>query len=110
MTRKKSHKQHLPKLAAVVYGPILLAGDIGTELMPTSAPIANDQLDYRNAPMPDDIISSLDIKGKKLGDWLVPVQGKPRVFKTSGVASREITLAPFYQITNQRYVLYWNLQ
>ena len=99
-----------PDLAAVVYGPIVLAGDMGTEGMKAPAPFARDQLDYKNTPVPDDIITSLNVKGKKINDWLVPVQGKSLIFKTSGVASKEITMIPYYRIDEQRYVIYWNLK
>jgi DUF1680 family protein len=97
-------------MAAVVYGPIVLAGDMGTEGIEAPVPFARDQLDYRNMPVPDDIITTININDKKINDWLIPVNGKPLVFKTSGVASREITLIPYYQITRQRYVIYWNLK
>jgi DUF1680 family protein len=99
-----------PGMAAAVYGPVVLAGDMGTELMKAPIPFARDQNDYRNAPIPESIISTLNINGKKLSDWLIPEKGRPLVFKTNGVALREITLIPYYQIARQRYVIYWNLK
>ena len=98
-----------PDMAAVLYGPIVLAGDMGTEGIKAPVPFAKDQLDYRNMPVPDDVISTLNAGDKKLTDWLVPVDGKPLFFKTSGVASRDITLMPYYQVDKQRYVIYWNM-
>lgn len=99
-----------PNMAAMVYGPIVLAGDMGNELMKAPMPFARDQNDYRNAPVPESIISTLNINGKKSNTWLIPEKGKPLVFKTAGVAAREITLMPYYQISRQRYVLYWNVK
>jgi DUF1680 family protein len=99
-----------PKMAAVVYGPIVLAGDTGTEGMKPPAPFADNQLDYRDYPIPNDIITTLKIDGRRLNDWLVPIDGKPLVFETVGVAAREITLIPYYRIDRQRYVIYWNLE
>jgi uncharacterized protein len=99
-----------PDMAAVLYGPIVLAGDMGTEGMKAPEPFARDQLDYRNAPVPDDIITTLNVSRKKLNDWLVPVSGKPLDFKTVGVAPKAVTMIPYYQIDEQRYVLYWNLK
>jgi hypothetical protein len=49
------------------------------------------------------------VKGRKLNEWLKPVAGQPLTFETRGVASRPITLMPYYEIDKQRYVLYWNL-
>ena len=99
-----------PNMAAVVYGPIVLAGDMGTEGIVAPAPYAKDQLDFRNFPVPDNIVTTLNINGRKINDWLIPVNGKQLVFKTTGVASKEITMIPYYQIDKQRYVIYWNLK
>jgi hypothetical protein len=41
---------------------------------------------------------------------LIPVNGKQLVFKTTGVASKEITMIPYYQIDKQRYIIYWNMK
>jgi DUF1680 family protein len=99
-----------PNLAAIAYGPVVLAGDMGTEGILSPAPFAYNQLDYKNDRVPDDIVSTLQVKGRKLEDWLVPVAGKPLVFKTVGVSSREIQLIPYDEINQQRYVIYWDLQ
>ena len=99
-----------PNMDAVLYGPVVLAGDMGTEGMKPPMPFARDQLDYKDVPVPKDIITTLNISGKKLDDWLVPVNGKPLDFKTVDVASKEITMIPYYQIDEQRYVIYWNLK
>ncbi len=97
-------------IAAVVYGPVVLAGDMGTEGIRPPAPFARDQLSYRRIPIPDNIISTLQARGKKLNEWLRPVEGKPLAFKTSGVSSRDITLIPYYKVNRQRYVIYWNME
>lgn len=99
-----------PDMAAVLYGPIVLAGDMGTEGMKPPMPFAKDQLDYKDVPIPKDIITSLNVKGKKLDDWLIPVKGEPLTFKTVDSASKEITMIPYYKIDEQRYVIYWNLK
>jgi DUF1680 family protein len=99
-----------PNMAAVVYGPVVLVGDMGTEGIKPPAPFADNQLDYKDYPVPADIITTLNINGRKLNDWLTPVNGKPLEFKTVDVASKEITLVPFYQIDRERYVIYWDLK
>lgn len=99
-----------PNMAAVLYGPIVLAGNMGTEGIKFPMPFAKDQLDYKNIPVPKDIITTLNIKGKKLDDCIVPVKGEPLTFKTVDVSSKEITLIPYYMIDEQRYVIYWNLK
>jgi hypothetical protein len=83
---------------------------MGTEGIVAPAPYAKDQLDFRNIPVPDNIVTTLNINGRKLNDWLIPVNGKQLVFKTTGVGSKEITMIPYYQIDKQRNVIYWNLK
>ena len=99
-----------PNMAAVAYGPIVLAGDMGTDGIQAPAPYAKDQLDFRNYAIPDSIVSTLNINGRKLNDWLIPVKGKQLIFQTSGVASKEITMIPYYKIDKQRYIIYWNMK
>jgi uncharacterized protein len=101
-----------PNMAAVVYGPVVLAGDMGTEGMEAPIPFAvkSDQNDYKNTPVPDNIITTLNVENKKINNWLIPENDKPLVFKATGVSSREIKMIPYYQIARQRYVIYWNLR
>jgi DUF1680 family protein len=99
-----------PHMAAVVYGPIVLVGDMGTEGVEAPAPFAYNQLDYKDIPVPKDIITTLNVDGRNLSDWLVPANGRPLVYRTVGVASKEITMIPYYQIDKQRYVIYWNFK
>ena len=99
-----------PKLVAVLYGPVVLAGDMGTEGMSSHMPFSKDQLDYRKVPVPDDIVTTLNVGSKKLNDWLIPVTGKPLTFTTVGVSSKTISLVPFYRIDKQRYVIYWDMK
>ena len=97
------------KVAAIAYGPLVLAGDMGTGGINPPAPFAKDQLDFVKYNIPGDVISSLNVKNRKLTDWLTPATGKQPTFTTKNVAARPITLLPYYQIDKQRYVLYWNL-
>jgi len=98
-----------PDEAAIAYGPIVLAGDMGTGGITPPAPFAKDQLDFTKYRIPNDVISSLDVKNKRLKDCFTPVAGRPLAFETKGIAARPITLLPYYQIDRQRYVIYWSL-
>jgi uncharacterized protein len=99
-----------PDMAAIAYGPVVLAGDMGTEGISPPAPFAYNQLDYKNDSVPGDVVTALHVKGRKIEDWLVPVAGKPMVFKTVDVTSKEIRLIPYDDINQERYVIYWNLK
>jgi DUF1680 family protein len=100
-----------PKKAAIVYGPIVLAGKMGNEGIAKPAPYAaGNQTEYANYNIPASIISTLNTHGNKVTDWLKRVEGQPLTFKTEGAANRPITMIPYYQLQGERYVLYWDLQ
>ncbi len=82
-----------PSRVAILYGPIVLAGDLG--------PI--DQ------PEPD-LIPALVTHGRPPSDWLESVGGKPLTFRTKGVGRpSDVTLVPFYAMHHRRYTVYWDL-
>jgi uncharacterized protein len=99
-----------PDKAAIAYGPVLLAGKMGKEGIQEPAPYAAGQNDYNNYYIPSSIISTLNAKGRKITDWLKQETGKSLLFRTSGVAVREIELIPYYKLNDERYVLYWDLK
>ncbi|MEO8884875.1 MAG: beta-L-arabinofuranosidase domain-containing protein [Mucilaginibacter sp.] len=99
-----------PNKAAIAYGPIVLAGDMGTEGITAPAPFARDQQNFKNYAIPASVISSLHANGQPVKTWVTPVANQPLTFQTKGVANRDITLLPYYAINKQRYVLYWDLQ
>jgi uncharacterized protein len=99
-----------PKMAAVLYGPIVLVGDMGTEGEKAPVPFARDEWEYKDYPIPEDIITTIDTHGENVNDWLTPVKGSPLVFRTAGVTSKAVTMIPYYRIDEERYVIYWNLE
>ena len=47
---------------------------------------------------------------RPVNKWVQRVSKKPLVFRTKEVGiSKEITLVPFYQLSPQRYSLYWDV-
>jgi hypothetical protein len=100
-----------PNKAAIAYGPVLLAGRMGKEGLRKPAPYTTEeQNEYYNDSIPASVISTIDTHGKKISDWLKPVSGKPLVFQTTGVSGRDITMIPYYQFNDERYVVYWDLK
>ena len=76
--------------AAVMYGPILLAGDLG--------PVAGT----RAVPL-------LVTNGRSVGLWTKQVPGRPLTFETRGVGrSEDVTLTPFYMMHDRKYAVYWD--
>jgi len=98
-----------PHVAAILCGPIVLAGDMGTAGIGGDEPFAADQHDYMNAPVPGDVITALRAGGRNVNEWVIPVQGRPLEFQAVGAAARVVTLAPYYRMARQRTVIYWDL-
>jgi len=81
---------------AVMYGPLVLAGDLG----PEDDLKASDLL-YVPVFMTND---------RKPASWLKPVVGKPNTFVTHNVGRpRDVVLKPFYAIYNRSYSVYFDL-
>ena len=85
--------------AAIFWGPLVLAGDLGAE--PSRA-------DGTRLPQADP--QALVAAERPVAEWLKPVAGKPGVFKTDGVGrDRDVELVPFYQLHHRTYAAYWDL-
>ena len=97
-----------PRKAALLYGPIVLAGERGTEGMQAPAPFSNPALynDYYTYDyhVPTDLKTALEIDVKHPGRALRRV-GKELKFATT----QGDVLRPLYDMHRQRYVVYWDL-
>jgi len=90
-----------PNRVAVLYGPILLAGDLGPIHPEASGATAADG----KTPGP-----VLVTDGKPVGEWVEPVADAPLAFKTAGVGRpRDVTLRPFFGYHDRRYAVYWDV-
>ncbi|MFZ5942072.1 MAG: beta-L-arabinofuranosidase domain-containing protein [Bacteroidota bacterium] len=84
-----------PNRAAIMYGPLVMAGDIG----PVDDPSTSD-------PLYVPILLTTD---PDPANWLEPVEGKVNTFTTKNVGRpRDVTLQPFYAIHDRRYTIYWD--
>ena len=95
-----------PKRVAVMYGPMVLAGALGTEGMP-----ASDQVTYHRAlfNVPDPAVPALTGDGTNLSSWIKPVAGTAANFTaTLPAGAGEVLLKPFYDIHHERYSIYWS--
>jgi DUF1680 family protein len=97
-----------PNVVAMMYGPVLLAGDLGTEGLaeikrygPSAPPVGR-------AKTPVVPIFVIDRAG--LLEHVTPLTGTPLTFRTKGVGQpNDVTLIPFYKASNVRYTVYWNV-
>lgn len=106
----KLHVEPMPNdesKIAIMYGPIVLAGQLGKKGVEDPMPYAEDQKDYFDVPKVK--VPDLAYGDKPVDEWIEPVEGEPLHFKTVGVGRPEdVALVPYYQIDQQRYTVYWN--
>ncbi len=100
-----------PDKAAIMYGPLVLAGAMGTEGMESPAPFSdpckhNDYYTY-DYHVPDNLISALYLDRNKLSNSIKSVGTEGLIFN---VLKENIRLEPIYKIHHQRYVVYWDLK
>jgi len=94
---------------AIMYGPILLAGHLGTEGMTEEMPFA--QVEHRvNDAVPTPVVPDFAAVGRPVDQWIKPIPGKPLEFRTVGVGRpADVTLVPFYKAHHHRYSVYWDI-
>ena len=87
--------------AALMWGPLVLAGDLGPERRDKSS----------DSPS----LVALVTSDKPLTEWLQPVADNLGVFRTVGVGrgtdgeASEVQLVPFYRLHRRTYSIYWDL-
>ncbi|MGA7240035.1 MAG: beta-L-arabinofuranosidase domain-containing protein [Bryobacteraceae bacterium] len=87
-----------PNRFALMWGPLVLAGDLGPEVR------------GGQARTPDADVPVLVASEQPVANWLKPVAGKPGAFRTTGVGlKQEIDFVPFYQLPRRRYAVYWDM-
>jgi DUF1680 family protein len=101
------HLQALPgasDIAAVMFGPLVLAARMGAEGITPGADIVASEFAYGWVLKTDDVpLPRLALQGRSLEDAVRPA-GAPLSFRHG-----EVELAPFHRIHHERYSLYWQL-
>ncbi|MGA2580040.1 MAG: beta-L-arabinofuranosidase domain-containing protein [Bryobacteraceae bacterium] len=92
-------------LQAIMYGPLVLAGDLGREGLTDAMRQGGDNPPDMPAPppAPEFVAESPDLR-----TWIEPVARKQLTFTTKG-QSRDVTLMPLNRIVDQRYGVYWRV-
>jgi len=94
-------------MVSIFHGPVLLAGELGSDNMPASDVGDKDAfLKIAAAPVPDIVSTS-----SNPADWLAPLPGDPSAFriKDAGPANG-IVVRPLFDLHHQRYSVYWHLR
>jgi hypothetical protein len=99
-----------PTVQAVMYGPLVLAGRLGTDGLtpenvraePTKPRMVPE---YKEEPRP---LAEVRAAGEDVGAWIHPSPGEPLTFR---VMSQDagVVLVPFYRLFGERYAVYWKV-
>ena len=104
----KLHTEPLPgasNIVAVLYGPVVLAGELGTNGLPN--PYAGNQtaLVRVSDPAVPVLVGDATSILKK-----IKAAATPLVFRTKNLGQpNDVTLVPLYRANHERYTVYWNL-
>jgi DUF1680 family protein len=105
------------RVAAVLWGPLVLAGDLGAE-RESDADADNNEAAPATAVTTGKTkrawqplaIPSLVAAERPVADWLKAVPGRAGAFRTDGVGrERDVEMAPFYRLHHRAYSVYWDL-
>jgi len=108
MTLRTEAMPDNPKMIAVMYGPLVLASDLGRDGLdairrygPSAPPVGR----VKTPAIPAFVGDVAAVTTKIVADPSRPLQ-----FRTVDLAQpHDVTLLPFYRIVDQRYTVYWNV-
>lgn len=91
-----------PRRVAILWGPLVLAGDLGPE--PEWGPRRQRSWTQQER------IPVFVAAEQPVADWLKPLEGKPGHFCTAGVGrEKDVEFSPFYRLHRRTYGVYWDL-
>lgn len=92
-----------PTRTAIMWGPLVLAGDLGPEITREEW-----REDGHKPPPPAPVVVTAE---KSVAGWLKPVAGQAGAFRTTAEAgpASGIEFKPFYEMARRRYAIYWDV-
>ena len=98
---------------SLMYGPIVLAGDLGNKGVTPELVNTTDNF-FGNVPKAyqvHDSIPALTGSLKNISSWLKPVKDTPCTFRTSKTENGQIIFfRPLYTFYKDRFAAYWNMK
>ncbi len=97
-----------PNQVAILYGPIVLAGDLGAQGLENAkryGPMMPQVSKAADTEVPALVCDLKDILAK------IHIESRPSLaFRTIGIGRpRDMTLVPFYRVFDRRYTVYWTV-
>jgi uncharacterized protein len=92
-------------LRAILYGPLVLAGKLGSDDVPADLRIGPEGPELKKAPRIP--IPEFAAGKKGLDEWIKPGT-HPMTFETVG-QPEDVAMEPFYKVAAERYSLYWKV-
>ncbi len=97
-----------PDTIALMYGPVVLAGDLGAEGL-EGAKRYGPSAPQLGRVAPIEVPALVGDRQSVLAS-VKPVDGKPLHFRTVGLARpHDVELSPFFRLVEDRYTVYWKL-
>ncbi len=97
-----------PGLGALLYGPVVLAGDLGNDGLDNIRRYGPSAPQMGRVPAIE--VPEFVCDPKELTAKVKPVEGASLTFRTVGIGRpRDIVLVPFYRLAAQRYSVYWKV-
>jgi DUF1680 family protein len=93
-----------PRQQAVLYGPVVLAGDLGTEGLSENMVVGVTGPHLAEAPIG---VPTFRAPGADPGSWIKSPDG-PLAFRTTG-QQKDVTLVPLNSLFGKRYSVYWEV-
>ena len=90
-----------PRRVAIMWGPLVLAGDLGPERQGRRG----ERAGYSRQRTPIFVAAERPVE-----EWLKPSGDKPGHFRSDGVGrERDVDFVPFYRLHRRTYAVYWDL-
>jgi DUF1680 family protein len=93
-----------PKTQAFLYGPIVLAGDLGSEGLAEPMIVGPNAPQLRRLPIE---VPTFQAAAPDPSSWIKPA-GAPLTFRTAG-QQKDVTLVPINTLFGKRYSVYWQV-
>ena len=101
------HIESMPddsKVQAVLYGPVVLAGDLGNEGLTEASIVGPNAPRIERNPI---AVPAFHAASADPASWIKPAD-RPLTFRTTGQV-KDVTLAPISSIFDRRYAVYWQV-